>query len=311
VSAAAVAIGADTTQQAHAVLHCNLNTANPDAMEAFYTGVFGLRIRMRSVDADGDATPMGLGSSTASETRFLYDRRGPRAAPALELVHWHRPATAPRPGLSAEATRTGVETGFAALGLRVASLDTVAARLAAGGRDARTAQLTVRGTPRPALRTVDPDGVTVEVVEIPPAANHPDAGLLSHERLRCRDLARSAEWYTAIGFAARVDSGTASLVLPEDPTFSLELDEHADAVRANHPANTLGLYRVALAVDDVRAARTALAAVRTDVPEPVFIPMPDVPTGGFTVLFLTDPDGAVVELVERPRSAVRRPAEPH
>ncbi|MEX5636855.1 hypothetical protein [Parafrankia sp. FMc2] len=46
------------------------------------------------------------------------------------------------------------------------------------------------------------------------------------------------------------------------------------------------------------------------MPEPLFIPMLDTPTGGFTVLFLADPDGAVVELVERPRSQVRRPTEP-
>jgi hypothetical protein len=46
------------------------------------------------------------------------------------------------------------------------------------------------------------------------------------------------------------------------------------------------------------------------VPDPWFFAMPDVPTGGFTALFLADPDGVVVELVERPRSAVRRPTEP-
>jgi hypothetical protein len=38
--------------------------------------------------------------------------------------------------------------------------------------------------------------------------------------------------------------------------------------------------------------------------------MEDTPTGGFTVMFLTGPDGAVVELVSRPRSEVRRPLEP-
>jgi hypothetical protein len=46
------------------------------------------------------------------------------------------------------------------------------------------------------------------------------------------------------------------------------------------------------------------------MPEPVHIPMPDTPTGGFTVLFLRDPDGVVVEFVHRPRSSVRRPTAP-
>jgi hypothetical protein len=47
---------------------------------------------------------------------------------------------------------------------------------------------------------------------------------------------------------------------------------------------------------------------RGDVADPVEIPMPDTPTGGFTVLFLADPDGTVVELAERraPRSRGRR-----
>jgi catechol 2,3-dioxygenase-like lactoylglutathione lyase family enzyme len=81
---------------------------------------------------------------------------------------------------------------------------------------------------------------------------------------------------------------------------------------ASRPANTQGLYRMALAVDDVRAAAGALAADGRcgKVPETVTIPMPDTPTGGFTVLFLADPDGAVVELAERPRSQVRRPSAP-
>jgi catechol 2,3-dioxygenase-like lactoylglutathione lyase family enzyme len=302
-------------QRAHAVLHSNLNTVDLARAESFYTSLFGLRPRMRSVSTDSDATAMGLGDSTASDTCFLYDRRGPRRAPALELVEWHRPATVPSAG------PTG--TGFAAVGYRVPSLAEVSGRLAEAGlpaTSARPGRVRVRGRLRPALRATDPDGVPVEIVEIPPAPDDPDdpdGGLFSHERLRCRDLGRTAEWYAAIGFAPRpgeVADGppSASLVLPEDPTFSLECDEHRarSGPRTARAANTQGVYRIALAVDDVRAAHAALSEVASGVPEPVFIPMPDTPTGGFTVLFLADPDGAVVELVERPRASVRRPGEP-
>jgi hypothetical protein len=69
---------------------------------------------------------------------------------------------------------------------------------------------------------------------------------------------------------------------------------------------------VALAVEDVREAASALRADGGcgEVPEPSFIPMVDTPTGGFTVLFLRDPNGAVVELVERPRGEMSRPTAP-
>ncbi|MCW2904854.1 MAG: hypothetical protein JWO67_7119 [Streptosporangiaceae bacterium] len=312
--ATGVAGPATAAQHAHAVLHCNLNTVDLARAEAFYTAVLGIEPRMRSVSTDSDATAMGLGTSTASDTCLLYDRRGPRAAPALELVAWHRPATVPIAGGPSRSERPG----FAGVGFRVPSLASAADRLAEAGRSVATrepAQARVRGRLRPALHTTDPDGVTVEIVEVPPGPLDPQGGLFSHERLRCRDLARTVEWYGSIGFVVQEAPGgppAASLVLAEDPTFSLEFDEHSGPSGAApaRGANTQGLYRVALAVEDVRAARAALAEAGQAPPEPVFIPMPDTPIGGFTVLFLSDPDGAVVELVERPRSSVRRPAEP-
>jgi catechol 2,3-dioxygenase-like lactoylglutathione lyase family enzyme len=120
--------------------------------------------------------------------------------------------------------------------------------------------------------------------------------------MACADLARSIAWYAEIGWSVRaqgVEDATpwASLVLPEDPTFSLEL-EQVHGLRGGVPrtANTQGLYRIALAVDDVREAHAGLLRTGMQVPAPVFIPMPDTPTGGFTVLFLTDPDPFFMEV---------------
>jgi catechol 2,3-dioxygenase-like lactoylglutathione lyase family enzyme len=285
---------------AHAALHCNLNTADLAAAEAFYTGALGLKTRMRSVSAGTDATALGLGPATASTTAFLYDHRGPRAAPALELVGWERPRTVP-----AETA----PLGFVAAGFRVGALPEVAAGLhALGHRTDQIGPVPVRGIRRPAIRVFDPDGVAVEIVEVPDA----DSGAaLSHTRICCADLERSIGWYTGTGFTVVArDGAAAALVLPEDPTFSVELTERPGAPRTDRAANSQGLYRIALAVEDVAVAHAALVARGWNVPDPVFIPMPDLPTGGFTVLFLADPDGAVVEFVERPRSAVRRPAGP-
>jgi hypothetical protein len=58
-------------------------------------------------------------------------------------------------------------------------------------------------------------------------------------------------WYTAIGFAERASA----LAWPENPTFSLE-PEATDAAPVGRVANTQGLYRIALEVDDVYAATT-------------------------------------------------------
>jgi catechol 2,3-dioxygenase-like lactoylglutathione lyase family enzyme len=312
MSASAEIAAAGPAQHAHSVMHCNLNTVDGVRAAGFAMAVFGLDPRMRSVSTDDDSTIMGLGASTASVTTFLYDRRGPRAVPAVEFVEWRRPGTQP----ADEGMRP---PAFVALGYRVASLSRLEARLVALGLESEPVAggLRVRGGTWPGLRFIDPDGVTTEVAEIPPAETDPVGGLISHERMRCTDLDRSIVWYGEIGWTVRArgaEGGTrwASLVLPEDPTFSLEMEERPGTGEGTpRRANTQGLYRIALAVEDVHEAHAALErAWGEQVPKPHFIPMPQTPTGGFTVLFLADPDGAVVELVERPRSQVSRPLEP-
>jgi len=298
---------------AHAVMHCNLNTTDGERAAAFYMAAFGVEPRMRSVERQGDATPLGLQGAIASTTTFLYDRRGPRSAPALELVDWDVPATTPAwPG--------SVDSAFQAVGFRVPSLRHFQSRAVALGHPCTEVAggLLARGRRVPALRTVDLDGVVVEVIESPPGPGDPQSdGVLAHERMVAVDLAETLAWYETIGWAV-LSSGTesgvpwASLVLPDDPTFTLEFSQAPLSPGTPRNAVTRGLYRVALAVEDVREAASALRADGGcgEVPEPSFIPMVDTPTGGFTVLFLRDPNGAVVELVERPRGEMSRPTAP-
>jgi catechol 2,3-dioxygenase-like lactoylglutathione lyase family enzyme len=298
---------------AHAVMHCNLNTTDGERAAAFYMAAFGVEPRMRSVERGGDATPLGLQGTTASTTTFLYDRRGPRSAPALELVDWEVPATTPAwPG--------SVGSAFRAIGYRVPSLRHFLTRSVALGHPCTEVEggLLARGRRVPAVRTVDLDGVVVEVIEVPPAPGDPRSdGILAHERMVATDLVETLAWYRAIGWtvlASGTEAGVpwASIVLAEDPTFALEFSQAPVSRGTPRNAATRGLNRIALAVD---AAAEAAAALRADgrcgeVPEPTLIPMLDTPTGGFTVLFLRDPDGAVVELVERPRHEMTRPLEP-
>jgi catechol 2,3-dioxygenase-like lactoylglutathione lyase family enzyme len=132
-----------------------------------------------------------------------------------------------------------------------------------------------------------------------------------------RNLEASVRWYGLIGFEpadryddVKVEEGVvsvASLRPRADPSLSLELTAWSSPEVTGSPigpANHVGIYRIALAVDDVAAARAELAAVLPDVPEPIWVPLPGTKLGGVTVLFLTDPDGVVVELVERPRRAM-------
>ncbi|MDV6264718.1 VOC family protein [Rhodococcoides yunnanense] len=248
---------------------------------------------------------MGLSEHTASETVFMYDARGPRAAPALELVQWHDPQLITRRDLDADAP------SYRVIGYRIDSL----ASLTGSGH---VKSVVVRGRSRKSIRVIDPDGVTVEVVEIAAAETDPESAMLSHERLVVSDLERSLAWYSKIGFVVRPDDDKVarsvpgvSLYLPEDPTFSFELESPPKQVAIEPKvANTQGLYRIAIAVEDVTAAHAALVEDDPATPEPGFVSMPDVPTGGFTVLFLFDPDGLVVELVDRPRKAVHRPLNP-
>lgn len=289
-------------QHAHAVMHCNLNTADLTAAEEFYRVVAGREPRFRSVGVDQDATMMGLSESTSSVTAFVWDERGPRAAPALELVGWTDPFTVP--------AGSEERAGFSAIGYRVPDLAAATPALEELGGSV-VGQLEFRGQVVPAVVLTDPDGVRVEVVEVGTSELDDSGPALAYERIQVTDLERSLEWYASIGFEKRyVGAGSASIALPEDPTFSLEFTEVPELSPSPARANEQGLYRIALAVEDMTEAGAALQARDPSTPDPVFIPMGDTPTGGYTVLFLTDPDGTVVELVSRPRAEVRRPTTP-
>jgi catechol 2,3-dioxygenase-like lactoylglutathione lyase family enzyme len=305
---------------AHAVMHVNQNVRDMDAALAFHQGLCGSTIRMRQVSTDNDGGSLGIAGSTASLTVFLYDSRGPRSAPSVELVRWDDPVTRPLSALPDDAR------GLVSLGYRTANPLEQVESGAEGGQDDDA--VTVRGRAVPVRRLTDPDGTRVELVQADPQSGDSedsDSVYFSHARIGVTDVDVAVEWYRTLGFVqlaevetrpvveAAADRGheRASLVLPEDPTFSLELEQRSGAA-PERDAATQGVHRMALAVDDVREAHAALVRRpgMTGVPAPTFIPMPDVPTGGFTVLFMTAPDGEVVEFVERPRSEMARPTGP-
>lgn len=306
-----------TAAHVHSLLHVNLNTALPVAgAGAFYEQALSQTVGMRTTPEPTDGAPLGVVGSTTTEVWFYYDARGPRSAPAVELVQWILPSALGR------APDAPHRAGLAAVGYAVPSVTAardaaeLAGGTAAGGSDAWP----LRERLRRVERVRDLDGVPVELYEGDVAVPQ-----FSHLRVNVRDLDASIAWYAQIGLllrarhdGVRLDPAAtgldgsavvsvASLGPEADLSLSLELTawEQPELVGAPiGPANHVGLYRIALGVDDATAAADLLRAGDPTVPEPLWVPLPGTRLGGVHVLFLRDPDGLVVELVERPRRAM-------
>ncbi|HVU71366.1 MAG TPA: VOC family protein [Mycobacteriales bacterium] len=297
-------------------LHTNLNTADAAAASAFYRDAFGLRVVMQTRSDPVDGALYGTpGVDTHSDATFLYDDRGPRQAVGLELQEWYRP---PVDGELYADVRT---PGMQALGLAVPTLDGLEERVVAhGGRVVARLDSDLRGSGEPTMWIRDRDGVLVEVAE---------QGGIPGTRLQrlvvsTADVDAALRFYAAVGFGPaaqhRVDDAPAvmptapdgggldahDLRLPDDPGFALLLlawDEPAAGAAYDRPWHR-GLYRCALAVDDVRAEHARLVGAGFDrVDPPTTVPMAGTKVGDLTVCFLRDPFGVTVELVERPRAA--------
>jgi catechol 2,3-dioxygenase-like lactoylglutathione lyase family enzyme len=283
-------------------LHVNLNTADPQGALAYYVGNWGLRERMHTRDDRGDWSFAGYRDPVDSEAWFLYDDRGPRVAPALELVTWYRPPVIGQP--QAAVNRVGV----AAIGLGVPA-----------GRHAVTPEagvITVDGTTRDLV--FDADRVVVELV-----GHDDDVVRLRHLRIGCSDLSESLRFYTALGFEQvagpaptvlavggdTVTGSTLSLALPSRSVL-VELttwDELVASDRSPLPFWHRGPVRFALAVPSLDSAAEALRRDGIDPGVRLNFPLPGTAIGELSVNFLRDPDGLHVELVDRPMKTKNSP----
>jgi catechol 2,3-dioxygenase-like lactoylglutathione lyase family enzyme len=268
-----------------------------------YEAGFGMRVAMRS-RAPEDSRALGLPGRTDAEAWFLYDHRGGRVAPAVELMRWNDP---PREG---SAYASPKDVGMQALGFAVPSVrDTVAALLAAGATRAAG-----RRPESVADVVLDADGVPLELEE-----EVGSGATLRYARLVCSDLERSADWYGTIGFEAvgsrrtipwTTDSGGGEvdevpLALGGPAGFALKLTswhgQGSSGVGHQSP-NHRGLMRMALRVEDVHTSVAMARAAGIDASDVIFLPLPGTPLGGATVSYFRDPDGVTVEFVENPQS---------
>jgi catechol 2,3-dioxygenase-like lactoylglutathione lyase family enzyme len=299
--------GTTEAVRVHSLLHCNLNTSDLAAASSWYSAVLGLSPGMKTARVPSDGRVLGVTGKPVTETWFMYDHRGPRTAPAIELLEWESPATV------GEHPGAPNHIGLSCLGYAVPSLQEARGRAEAAGHPWSVLDgWPVRGRDQQVGRILDPDGVPVELL-----AGGAAAPVFSHLRINCTDLDASIAWYSRLGFTAEAVARSvrapgavlscASLVTDGDPSFTLELTQWEDPPafgRPSSPAYHRGLYRIALGVDDVQAAYGVLAAGQPQIPAPEYVELPGTRLRGVTVLFLRDPDGIVVELVGRPRSAM-------
>ena len=303
-------VPAEVNVQVHSLLHTNLNTVDLAAAARFYADVLDLRPGMKTARTAAEGRALGVAGTPVTECWFLYDHRGPRTAPAVEVLEWETPATTG--AHPAEPHHIGISS----LGYAVPSLDRLRERAAQHGRSwTELAAWPVHGRATAAARTTDPDGVPIELTE-----RAGQAPVFSHLRINVTDLDASIAWYERLGFTAKATARSAqaddavlsyaSLVTDGDPSFSLELTQWEDPKgtgQAASPAYHRGLYRIALGVDDVNAAYEQLSLTAGEpLSPPEFVELPGTRLGGVTVLFLRDPDNVVVELVGRSRSHMRR-----
>jgi catechol 2,3-dioxygenase-like lactoylglutathione lyase family enzyme len=296
--------------QVHSLLHANLNTVDVSAAAAFYADVLGLRPGMKTARTAADGRALGVAGAPVTECWFLYDHRGPRTAPAVEVLEWESPATTG--AHPAEPHHIGISS----LGYAVPSLHRLQELAAHHSRPwTALAAWPVRGRATAAARTADLDGVPIELTE-----RAGEAPVFSHLRINVTDLDASVAWYERLGFTVKATARSAqagdavlsyaSMVTDGDPSFSLELTQWEDPKgtgQAASPAYHRGLYRIALGVDDVNAAYERLSVTEAEpLSAPEFVELPGTRLGGVTVLFLRDPDNVVVELVGRSRSHMRR-----
>src|SRR3984957_2939349 len=79
--------------QVHSLLHTNLNTVDVSAGAVFNRDVLGLLPGRKTARTAADGRALGVAGAPVTQCWFLYDHRGPRKAPAVEVLEWEPPAT--------------------------------------------------------------------------------------------------------------------------------------------------------------------------------------------------------------------------
>jgi catechol 2,3-dioxygenase-like lactoylglutathione lyase family enzyme len=303
----------DALKPARRFLHVCYCCADTAPVVAFMVEHLALRNTMSTPLERGPGTILGIDGEIYGAAAFVYDARGGRTSPAIEVQSWIEPPLVGEP--VSDPTAVGIQS----LGVAVPDVDAAAAGLVAAG-------CSVVGTGKPfggpwtTLR--DPNGVLIDLTEDDALA----AGgtRLSHLRITASDLDRSLAWYHGLGFetVATSDITDGSFVgldgpvaaravrlrLPDEPFEAVLVAWQTPASHGRHTAdpNRAGLFRTAVGVDDTRASHEAMVAAGWVFDRaPMAVELTGTPVPDMWICFLSDPDGVPFEFVERPRSAFK------
>jgi len=295
-------------------LHICYCCADDQEVARFLVDGLDMKQVMRTTDQYDSGAILGLDYDVRSIGNFVYDRRGPRTSPAIEVQGWYDPTPVGEPPADA------LQLGINALGFAVPSVDASLARLSALG----CTVVADGSSPTDARSAVvrDPRGVTLDIVEDPSLAE--GESQMHHLRINVSDIDESLPFYAMLGFEliARtaftdgafagldgvVEAEVASLRLPDEP-FEVRLIEWTSpASHGAHPTDPFhaGIFRAALGVDDTRASYDYLTSTGAvfDRP-PMQVELSGTPVPDMWITFISDPTGIPYEFVQRPREIFR------
>lgn len=268
---------------------------------------------MRNPLHPSDGSLLGIDGEIVSGAAFAYDWRGPRVSPSVEVQEWVSPKMIDEP--IADPTRVGMQ----ALGFAVDDLERAIARATSEG-----ARVVWRGEApwgAPWATLSDPFGTRVDLVV--DAGSKDEAARMRHLRITVSDLDVSLPWYAGMGFVEvarhRLDDveylgvvdASLDVVRLRLPDEAFEVLLHAWTTPTSHgrhpvPANTAGLYRTAVGVDDTRVSYDEFRAAGWAFErEPRQVELEGTAVPDMWICFLNDPDGVPFEFVQRPRAAFR------
>jgi catechol 2,3-dioxygenase-like lactoylglutathione lyase family enzyme len=280
----------------------------------------GMRNTMTSPLEVESGEVLGFDRDVRNGAAFVFDARGPRTSPAVEVQTWADPPLVGTP--KTDPTEIGIQ----AVGVAVPDPEATVDALRAGGATVigQGQSLIGRGDTAPGRWTTlrHRSGLVVDVVA--EDLDLPGPSRLRHLRATVTDLDASVPWYERLGFTVldrttihdgsalgvtgEVDADVVRMCLPDEPFELVLVQWRSPSAHGAHftEPNHAGLFRAAICVDDTRASHAAMAAAGTQFDRgPMVVPLPGTPVPDMWISFLSDPDRITMELVQRPRSTFR------
>ncbi len=302
-------------------LHICYCCSSTDAASEFFSQGVGLREVMRNPIHPSDGSLLGIDGEIVSGAAFLYDARGPRTSPSVEVQEWVRPGLIGRP--LSDPTAVGMQAVGFATADPAATIEAMVSR---------GAKVVARGAVPWAQEwstLADPTGALIDIVgdaRVPVGESR-----FRHLRITVTDLEVSLPWYHGMGFvdvdnhvledgsfvgvtgSSDVRGRACRLRLPDENCEVVLVEWTTPRSHGRHPvpANQAGWYRTAVCVDDTRASYEEFLGLGwTFEREPREVELEGTKVPDMWICFLNDPDGVPFEFVQRPRSAFRpeRPA---